>query len=308
MIDVTLLGTSALLPLPDRALTAALLTAGGRGVLFDCGEGTQTAARKAGVSLFSTDLIALTHYHGDHIFGLPGLLQTLFSMGRTAPLYLTGPKGLEAALEPILRLAGELSFEARLLPLPPEGLRLRDLGPGWPDRAVLTAFPTRHRVASQGYVFSLGRAGRFRPERASALGVPKPLWGRLQKGETVVFDGVTVEPEQVLGEARRGLKVVFTGDTAPCETLTEAARGADLMLSEATYAEDADEEKALSRGHMTFSLAAKTAAEAKVKRLWLTHFSQAVEQPDARLSTAAAVFPGAVCGYDGLSARLRFED
>ena len=179
MIDITLLGTAALAPIPGRALTAALLTCGGRSILFDCGEGTQTAARGAGVSLMKTDLIALTHYHGDHIFGLPGLLQTMGSLGRTDPLAITGPEGLAEKMAPILELTGWVAYPVRLIPLPAEGLCLRQLEAHWPERARLTAFPTEHRVSSQGYCFALGRAGEFQPERARALGVPVRQWSRL---------------------------------------------------------------------------------------------------------------------------------
>lgn len=306
MITVTLLGTAALAPLPDRALSAAALRCGGRVILFDCGEGTQTAARRQGVNLMRLDLIALTHYHGDHIFGLPGLLQTLCSQERTAPLAITGPAGLEEALAPILRLAGHLPYALRLLTLPEEGLPLAALAEGWPEEARLAAFPTAHRVPSQGYRFTLARSGRFLPERARALGVPVTDWGRLQRGESVALGGALIRPAQVLGAPRRGLSVVFSGDTAPCEALTRAAAGADLLLCDATYAEDGQAALAREYGHMTFAQAAETAAKAGVKALWLTHYSQRIEEPEAFLPSAAARFPNTVCGYDGLSATLRF--
>ena len=306
MIDVTLLGTSALLPLPDRALTAAALKCAGHTLLFDCGEGTQTAARKAGISLMTADMIALTHYHGDHTFGLPGLMQTMGSMGRIAPLVLTGPAGLHDAMAPILTLAEGLPFPVRLLSLPDEGLRLDTLFPGWPPMARLTAFPTCHRVPSQGYCFSLGRAGKFNPERARALGVPLALWSTLQSGQAVRLPNGAVQPEQVMGPSRPGLKCVFTGDTAPCASLTEAARGADLMICEATYGQDDQADTAAQYGHMTFSQAGEAAANAQVKRLWLAHFSQRIEDPLVFLPNAQAYFPGAQCGRDGLRITLTF--
>lgn len=307
MIDITLLGTSALLPLPDRALTAAFLRCGGRGILFDCGEGTQTAARRAGVSLMKTDVIALTHYHGDHIFGLPGLLQTMCSLERTAPLILTGPKGLEEAVSPLLRLAGGLTYPVRVLPLPPEGLALDSLFPGWPAGAVLRGFATAHRVPSQGYVFTLRRSGRFLPQAAQALGVPMPLWGRLQRGETVCCGETRIEPAQVMGPPRQGLKFVFSGDTAFCPALVEAARGADLLICEATYPENEQEALARSHGHMNFAQAGRTAAEAGAARLWLAHYSQIIENPADHLPAAQVFFPDAVCGADGMHATLYFS-
>ncbi|MBQ8136188.1 MAG: ribonuclease Z [Clostridia bacterium] len=305
MIDITLLGTSALLPLPDRALTSAYLACLGHGVLIDCGEGTQTAARRCGANILGAEIIALTHYHGDHIFGLPGLLQTMNSMGRTSPLYFMGPGDVEAALSPILRLAGPLGFAISVIP---QGAQPCDVLPSWPRQLLLSAFPTRHRVPSQGYVLSLLRAGRFSRERAEAQGVPMRLWGRLQRGETAEEDGRLFSPDMVMGEARRGLKVVFSGDTAPCPELTEAAKDADLFLCEATYGEDEQAEEAVEWGHMTFALAAGTAKEAGARRLWLMHFSQRMEAPEEWLPNAQRYFEGAECGADGKKITLRYED
>ncbi|MBQ6420100.1 MAG: ribonuclease Z [Clostridia bacterium] len=308
MVDVTMIGTSALLPTPERALASAFLACSGRGILFDCGEGTQTAMRKAGVSLMKTDLIALTHYHGDHIFGLPGLLQTMGSLERTRPLYITGPGDLAEAMEPILRLTDWVPYEIRLLPLPEGGLPLSSLDGRWPAGASLSAFPTVHRVPSRGYCFRLARAGRFDPARARALGVPQKLWGLLQRGEPQTVDGRVVEPADVCGAARRGIKVVYGGDTLPCPALTAAAAGADLLICEATYAEDESAPMAEQYGHTTFRQAAETAAEAGAKRLWLTHFSQSVKDPEAYLETIAGVFPATECGFDGKRTALYFED
>lgn len=308
MIDITLLGTAALLPLPDRALTAVVLTCAGHSILFDCGEGTQTAARKAGVSLMKADLIALTHYHGDHIFGLPGLLQTMCCLNRTEPLYITGPVGLKEELAPILKLAGWTSYEIVLIPFPEEGLRLDTLAKGWPTEAKLAAFPTEHRVPSQGYCFTLDRAGKFMPERAKVLGVPVNQWGLLQKGQSVQTGGNLIRPDQVLGEPRKGLKFVFTGDTAACPSLASAAADADLLISEATYGENEQEALAIDHGHMNFAQASSMAAQAGVKRLWLAHYSQMIEDPKTYLPNAAAIFPNAVCGEDGMRLSLRFEN
>lgn len=306
MIDVTLLGTSALLPLPDRAETAALLVCCGHAILFDCGEGTQMAARKAGVSLMKTDLIALTHYHGDHIFGLPGLLQTMSILGRTEPLTLTGPGNIEKELTHILALAGWLPYPLRLVSAPPEGLDLEALG--FPQGAKLTPIPTAHRVLSQGYAFTLPRGGKFLPEQAKSLGIPVQLWSRLQKGESISLEGKIIQPCQVLGQPRRGLKVVFSGDTAFCPALIQGARDADLLLCEATYGEDAQAETAAEYGHMTFTQAGQTAAQAGVQRLWLMHYSQMVEEPDDYLPNAQAAFPPAECGFDGKQLTIRFQD
>ncbi len=308
MLDVTLLGTAALMPIPDRALTAATLTSAGHTILFDCGEGTQTAARRAGVSLMKADVIALTHYHGDHVFGLPGLMQTMEVLGRATPLTVIGPAGLRTALRPLLELVGHTGYPVRLVELPDGGVPMRELAGGWPEAARLTAFETAHRVVSQGYSFTLGRAGKFQPERAKALGVPVKQWSLLQRGQSVRAGERTVTPGEVLGPARRGLKFVFTGDTALCDSLVEGARGADLMISEATYGENAQAQMAAEYGHMTFAQAAEVARRADARRLWLAHYSQMVEDPGEYLPNATAVFGNTLCGEDGMSLTLRFDE
>lgn len=308
MLDVTLLGTAALMPIPDRALTAATLTSAGHTILFDCGEGTQTAARRAGVSLMKADVIALTHYHGDHVFGLPGLMQTMEVLGRATPLTVIGPAGLRTALRPLLELVGHTGYPVRLVELPDGGVSMREIARGWPEAARLTAFETAHRVVSQGYSFTLGRAGKFQPERAKALGVPVKQWSLLQRGQSVRAGERTVTPGEVLGPARRGLKFVFTGDSALCDSLVEGARGADLMISEATYGDNAQAQMAAEYGHMTFAQAAEVARRADARRLWLAHYSQMVEDPGKYLPNATAVFENTLCGEDGMSLTLRFDE
>ena len=308
MITVTLLGTAATMPLPDRALTSALLSFGGRSILFDCGEGTQSAARKAHVSLMKTDLIALTHYHGDHIFGLPGLLQTFACLGRTAPLWIAGPVGLESVLQSVLALSGPLPFSVHALSLSAGEYMLSDFLPGWSSRCSLTAFATNHRVVSLGYRFYLSRPGAFHPEAAAALHIPQSLWHILQGGNDVSLDdGRLISPDMVMGEERRGLSVVFSGDTAPCPALTENAHDADLLICDATYGSDDDAVHAALYGHCTFSQAARTAAEAQAKRLWLTHYSQIMETPEDYLANASALFPESVCAADGKSITLTYS-
>lgn len=307
MIDITLIGTAALFPLPERALTAVLLSLNGRTILFDAGEGTQAAARKAGVSIMKTDLIALTHYHGDHIFGMPGILQTMCSMGRTEPLYITGPEGLHEAMEPILKLGGWTSYEIVLLEMPKEGLNLAKLVKGWPEGSVLTAFQTEHRVSSQGYCFTLNRKAKFMHEKAKALGVPYHMWGLLQKGQSVTVGETTVLPEQVMGETRKGIKFVYSGDTSSCDALISEARNADLLILEATYGENEQAQLAAEHGHMNFQQAAEAAKQANAKELWLTHYSQMIENPEMYKGNATQIFENTVCGKDGMKTTLQFE-
>lgn len=307
MIDVTIIGTAALMPQSERALASVYLSCAGAAVLFDCGEGTQTAIRKAEVNPMKISLIALTHYHGDHIFGLPGLMQSLESMGRTQPLYITGPEGLRQALSPILTLAGIKSYPIELIDVPADGLELASVTGGKMTGARLFGFPTQHRVPSRGYVFTLERAGKFDPVKAKANGIPLELWSRLQQGETVEDKGRIFTPGDVLGEKRRGLKAVISGDTVPCEELTKAAENADLLISEATYPEDSQKELAAEHGHTCFYQAAETAKAAGVEKLVLTHYSQMITDPAEYLENAARIFENTVCGEDGMKLTLSFR-
>lgn len=299
MINVTLIGTAATMPLPGRALASAFVNCCGHSILFDCGEGTQSAARAVHVNLMKTELIALTHYHGDHTLGLPGLLQSWGVLGRSAPVTVTGPAGLERALAPVLELCGALPYELRLVPFPEDGLRLES----WPSEMRLESFRTEHRCASTGYSLQLSRPGRFLAGRAVELGIPQKLWSVLQHGESV--EGFC--PSDVLGPPRKGLKLIYTGDSQPCGSIVEAARGADLMICESTFP-DEDAEQAAAYGHCTVSQAAQMAADAGVSALWLSHFSQSIKEPEELLPAASSVFPAATAGTDGLSVTLRFEE
>lgn len=295
MLTVTLLGCGGTQPLPHRALSALTVSVGGAAVLLDCGEGTQTALRRWGVSAYRLTHILLTHYHGDHILGLPGLLQTLSSLGRTAPLTITGPAGLDAVAAPITALAGPLPF----------AVHWQEAGdqPFGAGPLTVTPVPLQHRVPCCGYALHLPRAGRFDTARALAAGVPVSLWGRLQAGEAV--GGFT--PDQVLGPPRRGLTVVYATDTSPCPALLEAARDADLLCMDATYPDDADRDKARLYGHATCRETGALAAEAGVRRLWLTHYSAAVTDLEPGLAAARSQYPGAVAGTDGLRQELDFD-
>lgn len=295
MITVTLLGTGGTQPLPDRALASLALSVGGGTLLLDCGEGTQTALRRWGVSAYRITHVLLTHYHGDHILGLPGLLQTLSSLGRTAPLTVVGPAGMDAVSGPMAALAGPLPFAVHW--------REAGTGPFGAGPLTVTPLPLEHRVPCCGYALHLPRAGRFDTARALAAGVPVPLWGRLQAGEAV--DGFT--PDQVLGPPRRGLTVVYATDTRPCAAVEEAARGADLLCMDATYPDDADLDKAKLYGHATCRETGALAARAGVRRLWLTHYSAAVTDLEPGLVAARRAYPDAVAGTDGLRLELDFD-
>ena len=316
MVEICMLGVGATMPAPGRGLSSAVLRCGGRNILFDCGEGTQSALRREHFSPVKTDLIALTHYHGDHIFGLPGLLQTMSCMNRTEPLYICGTQGLSEAMEPILRLAAVDSFEIRLLETGEEGIELHSLNPAWTSAARCIPLRTEHRCFAQGYRFTLGRGRKFDAEKAEALGIApadrkaiitnpdKPI---SIEGKLLQKNGRTIYGRELLSPPRDGISILFSGDTRPCESVFKAAKGVDLLIHDATYALDSDAPQALFYGHSTFRQAAELAAKAQAKRLWLTHFSQAIERPQDYLDHARELFPESICASDGTRIKLGFE-
>jgi len=312
MIDVTILGTAGAVPLPDRGLTACTLSLSGRSILFDCGEGTQVSIRRAGINFMKIDMIALTHYHGDHVFGLPGLLQTMNLNERTEPLYIAGPVRkpgtLAQELDNVLALTGHLEYELRFVEIGDEGLKMQEILPEWPEKAVLRAFKTEHRVLSQGYRFELGRAGKFDAVRAKELSIPLNFWSCLQRGDTVEIGDNTYTPDMVLGPARRGISVAFTGDTMYCESAVRGAADADLLICEATYGDSTQGEIAAKWGHMTFAQAGKLAAEANVRTLRLVHFSQRMSEPEQYLDGTREYFPAAECAADGEKLVLKYTE
>lgn len=207
----------------------------------------------------------------------------------------------------VLALADELSFPVRLME-GAERIPMTALHGSWPAGTVLTAFETLHRVPSQGYALHIPRLRQLHTGLATAWGIPKALWPRLQSGETVAVGKRKIRPEEVCGPARKGLTAVFTGDTAPCRSIVDAARDAELLIMDATYADDAHADKAARFGHSTYRQTALCAAEAGVKRLWLTHFSARLADPEEYLDAARAHFPQAECGVDGLRVLLAYPD
>lgn len=307
MLDVCLLGTGGMMPLPYRWLTSLMVRCNGRAILTDCGEGTQIAMKKKGWSPNPIDVILFTHYHADHISGLPGMLLSMGNADRTEPVLLVGPKGLEKVVDSLRVIAPELPF----------GLQYRELNeneetfdlPG--DSGLhITAFHVNHRVNCYGYSFRLDRAGRFDAERAKAQGIPLACWNPLQKGQTVTAGGRTFTPDMVMGPPRRGLKVTYTTDSRPTPSIVKYASGADLFICEGMYGEEDKLDKAKDKKHMTFAEAAGLAARAnpQPKEMWLTHFSPSENHPDSYIKDTQKIFPRVTCGWDGRSKTLRFED
>ncbi|MCH5265998.1 MAG: ribonuclease Z [Lachnospiraceae bacterium] len=301
MLDVCLLGTSGMMPLPRRALTALMTRFNGSSLLIDCGEGTQVSIREKGWSLHSIDTICITHVHGDHVSGLPGLLLSMGNAERNEPLTIIGPRGTKKVVEALLTIAPGLPFAIHFTELTERFHRLEKNG------YCLEAFRVSHTVPCYGYSQVIRRAGKFDVERAKENDVPMTVWNRLQKGETIEENGRIYTPDMVLGNERKGLKVTYCTDTRPMPEIAEQAKGADLFICEGMYGEDEMLEKARENRHMTFSEAAMLAKEAEVPELWLTHYSPSLIRPDEYMEKTRKIFPFTKPGKDRKTKVLQFE-
>ncbi len=302
MLDICLLGTGGMMPLPYRWLTSMMARYNGTGILIDCGEGTQIALKEKGWSPKPIDIICFTHYHADHISGLPGMLLTMGNAERTEPLLLVGPKGLTKAVNSLRVIAPELPFAINCLELTEAEQTVAF------DGFRIEAYKVNHNVLCYGYNIIVERIGRFDVSRALQLNIPKNYWNRLQKGEIIETEDGTFTPEMVLGEPRKGLKVTYCTDTRPTESIVRAAAGADLFICEGMYGEPEKQQKAKEYKHMTFYEAAELAKKAAVKELWLTHYSPSLTRPEEYMRDVRKIFPAAVAARDGRSADLMFEE
>lgn len=301
MLDICLLGTSGMMPLPRRALTALMTRFNGSSLLIDCGEGTQVSIREKGWSMHGIDTICITHVHGDHISGLPGLLLSMGNAERKMPLTIIGPRGTKKVVEALLIIAQGLPFEIRYIELTENFHQIEQNG------YLLEAFRVRHTVPCYGYSQVIRRAGKFDLNKAKENGVPMTVWSALQKGEEACVDGQVYTSDMVLGEERKGLKLTYCTDTRPMPEIAKHASGADLFICEGMYGEAEQLGKAKENRHMMFTEAATLAKEAGVKELWLTHYSPSLIRPEDYMESVRAIFPQAKAGKDRKSVYLTFE-
>ena len=258
------------------------------------------SGRRAGV-FNSIDTICFTHYHGDHISGLPGLLLSMGNADRTEPVTLIGPKGLERVVNALRVIAPELPFELKFkeVSLPSEGLERNGY--------QISAFQVRHNIVCYGYSIYIKRGGRFYTERALENKVPQKYWNRLQKGISVTEDDIIYTPDMVIGPERKGIKLTYCTDTRPVKAISEHADGSDLFICEGMYGEQDKDSKAKEYKHMTFREAARLAKNAEAKELWLTHYSPSLTRPEDFIGEARSIFPNTKLGKDRKSVILEFD-
>lgn len=302
MLDVCLLGSGGMMPLPYRYLTALLTRFNGSSLLIDCGEGTQIAMKEKGWSFKPIDVICFTHYHGDHISGLPGLLLTMGNADRREPLTMIGPKGLERVVSSLRVIAPELPFPVIYKEI--QGAEQTFELNGY----RLKAFRVNHNVLCYGYTLEIDRAGKFDAVRAKEQGIPLPYWSRLQAGEIIEADGKIFTPDMVLGPARKGIKLTYTTDTRPADSIWKNAEKSDLFICEGMYGEKEKAAKAVEYKHMTFYEAAALAKKAQVREMWLTHYSPSLTRPEQYMEEVRKIFPAARAGKDGMTTELMFEE
>ncbi|NMA86799.1 MAG: ribonuclease Z [Tissierellia bacterium] len=311
MLNLALLGTGGGMPMPGRFLSSILLNYQGRKILIDCGEGTQVSMRKLKWGFKSIDIICITHIHGDHIFGLPGLLSTIGNSGRTEPITIIGPEGILDAVKGLLVPIGYLPYELYIIENPEEDLDFSidskgsELS-GENKNMIISTIELEHSTPCIGYSFYIPRKPKFLVERAKANNVPKEIWKRLQNGEKVNYNGKNYTPDMVLGQERQGIKLSIITDTRPISTIPKFINNSNLFICEGTYGDNEDLEKAIKNKHMTFAEAAGLAKEGNVDELLITHFTPAVDHPEIYIKNATNIFPNTILGYDRLVKELSF--
>lgn len=303
MLDLCLLGCGGTMPLPDRFLTSLLVSYKGKRLLIDCGEGTQVSMKMANTGFKYIDAICFTHFHADHITGLPGILLAIGNAGRTEPLALYGPKGLSEVIKGLTVITPFLPYELKLHELPVNKEVSFQVG-----EFFLSTLPVKHSLTCIAYRIEIKRGPVFLPDKAKELKIPQHYWKYLQRGEEILLEGKKILPEQVLGPPRKGLKIGYVTDARPSESLVNFLEDCNLLICEGMYGEDEKLPGAITYGHMLFSEAAHLAKKAGVHELWLTHFSPSMPDPENYIQIATDIFPKTKIGVDRMEGKLNFKE
>lgn len=300
MLECCTLGTGGALPLPDRGLSSLYVRVNGRALLIDCGEGTQVGIRRLGWGFRCLDGMLITHFHGDHCGGIPGLLLSMDKAERREAFHIWGPAGLRRIIDGLRVIAPALSFPIILHEFTQPVTEFSLIG------LKITAFPLNHGIPCFGYRLHQERQGAFQAEKARALGVPMAQWKALQQGETVLVNGQEIHPSDVLGAPRQGVTLLYATDTRPVQDISAMGKGADLMILEGMYGDEHKRPQALKNRHMLFEEAAELARQAQARQLVLTHFSNCIDDPEEYIPLAQAVFPNTQAAQDGMCFTLQF--
>lgn len=313
MVDLCLLGCGGGMPMPFRNLSATLLNFKGRKILIDCGEGTQVSMRMVGWGFKAIDVICITHCHGDHIIGLPGLLSTIGNSGRLEPLTIIGPKGINEVVNGLMVITKYLPYEINIIENPKE-INLRVVKDNIEvleeeGEIRIQTLEAEHSIECIAYSFYFKRQRKFSLEKAIENNVPKILWSKLQRGdeEVILYEGNKYEKEMVLGEKRRGIKISLITDSRPLDTMIDFIEKSDLLICEGTYGSNEDIDKAIKNKHMTFKEAASLARDSNCKELLLTHFTPAMLEPKIYENNAKDIFKNTIVGEDRLIKNISFD-
>lgn len=306
MIDITLLGCGGSMPTPDRYLSSTLISYRGRKILIDCGEGTQVSMKIVNSGFKSIDYICITHIHGDHIIGLPGLLSTIGNSGREEPLTIIGPEGIKEAVDAFMVIVRDLPYELRVIENPKEDIIVnnnyicKDI--------IISALEVDHSTPCIAYSFYIKRKAKFDLEKAIANNVPKELWNKLQNGRDIRVEDTLYTKDMVMGQPRKGLKVSLVTDTRPNEAIEQFVKNSDLLICEGMYGDNSDIDRAIKNKHMVFSESANIAKNSQSEMLLLTHYSPILKDPSIYIENATNIFENTILGTDRLNINLVFKE
>jgi len=300
MLEVALPGTGGMMPLPNRFLASCYFRINGRCVLIDCGEGTQISLKILGWGFKKLDVICFTHFHADHISGLPGILLTIGNSGRTEPIYIFGPTGINNIIKNLCVIAPDLPFKLIIQELNSQDkISMGDY--------YLESLSVDHSINCLAYKIMLPRLGKFDLLKAQELNLPRKFWSELQHGKIINYKNKIYTPDMILGPERAGIKISYCTDTRPTDNLIDFIYKSNLFICEGIYGEDFKIKKAIANKHMTFSESATLAKKAHVKELWLTHFSPAMPEPEKFISFAKNIFDNTIISSDRITKQINFE-